>query len=70
MITFPLPPTAINHVLVIGAGTMGSQASFYYAMHGREVTQYDLSEEALAACQAHHRAYVEPFRQAFPMFSV
>ena len=59
----------IKNVLVLGAGTMGSQASFYYAMHGRDVVQYDLSEEALAACKEHHRAYVEPFRHAFPRFT-
>jgi 3-hydroxybutyryl-CoA dehydrogenase len=59
----------INKVLALGAGTMGSQASFYYAMHGRDVTQYDVSEEALTACREYHRAYVEPFRQAFPAFT-
>ena len=48
---------------------MGSQASFYYAMNGFNVTQFDISEEALAACKAHHRAYIEPFRAAFPAFT-
>ena len=38
----------IENVLALGAGTMGSQASFYYVMHGRDVFQYDVSEEALA----------------------
>ena len=59
----------IKIVLAVGAGTMGSQARFYYAMHGREVIQYDVSEESLAACKEYHQAYVEPFRQAFPSFT-
>jgi 3-hydroxybutyryl-CoA dehydrogenase len=59
----------INRVLAVGAGTMGSHASFYYAMHGRNVILYDVSEESLAACKEYHRVYVEPFRQAFPLFT-
>ena len=56
-------------VLAVGAGTMGSQASFYYAMHGRNVVQYDVSEESLAKCREYHRSYVEPFRLRFPVFT-
>ena len=37
----------IENVLAIGAGTMGSQAGFYYAMNGCKVTRYDVSEAAL-----------------------
>ena len=59
----------INSVLALGAGTMGSQASFYYAMHGRDVIQYDISDQSLVACREHHRAYIEPFRAAFPTFT-
>lgn len=59
----------IKNILALGGGTMGSQASFYYAMHGFDVTQYDISEEALAACKQHHLGYVEPFRAARPAFS-
>jgi 3-hydroxybutyryl-CoA dehydrogenase len=59
----------IKNILAIGAGTMGSQASFYYAMNGFDVIQFDVSEEALAACKQHHRGYIEPFRAACPSFT-
>lgn len=59
----------IEKVLTIGAGTMGSQASFYYAMNGCNVTQFDISEQALAACKEHHRGYVDAFRAACPSFT-
>ena len=59
----------IQNILALGGGTMGSQPGFYYAMHGFNVTQFDISEEALAACKAYHRRYVEPFRAAFPSFT-
>ena len=59
----------IKNVLALGAGAMGSQPGFYYAMAGFNVTQFDISEEALAACKAHHRGYVEGFRAAFPAFT-
>ena len=59
----------IDNVLALGAGVMGSQPSLYYAMHGYKVTQYDISEDALAACMEHHRSYVAPFREAFPAFT-
>ena len=59
----------IENILALGAGTMGSQPAFYYAMHGSNVTQFDISEDALAACKQHHRSYVEGFRAAFPDFS-
>jgi 3-hydroxybutyryl-CoA dehydrogenase len=59
----------IKNVLALGAGAMGSQPGFYYAMAGFNVTQFDISEEALAACKAYHRGYVEGFRAAFPAFT-
>ncbi|WP_439100329.1 3-hydroxyacyl-CoA dehydrogenase NAD-binding domain-containing protein [Congregibacter sp.] len=59
----------IKKVLAIGAGTMGSQASFYYAMNGYDVTQYDISDAALDACRKHHRDYVAPYRAARPSLS-
>jgi len=59
----------IKNILALGGGTMGSQASFYYAMNGFDVTQYDISEEALTACRQHHLGYVDPFRAAQPSFS-
>jgi 3-hydroxybutyryl-CoA dehydrogenase len=59
----------IKNVLALGAGTMGSQASFYYAMNGCNVTQFDISEEALTACKEHHRGYVDAFRAACPSFT-
>ena len=52
----------IKNILALGAGAMGSQASFYYAMQGFDVTQFDISDEALEACKQHHRNYAEDFR--------
>ena len=59
----------INHVLALGAGVMGSQVSFYHAMRGSNVTQFDISEEALAACKEHHRGYIDAFRAVNPSFT-
>ncbi len=59
----------IKNVLVLGAGTMGGQVSFYHAMYGFNITQFDISEESLAACKAQHREYVPSFLAARPSFS-
>ena len=56
----------IQNVLALGAGTMGSQASFYYAMNGCNVIQFDISDEALEACKKHHQEYVSAYRAARP----
>jgi 3-hydroxyacyl-CoA dehydrogenase len=60
---------SINTVLALGAGVMGGQVSFYHAMQGFNVTQYDISEQALAACKEHHQRYVKAFRAVNPSFS-
>lgn len=59
----------IRKILAVGAGTMGSQPSFYYAMNGHEVTQYDVSDDALEACRQLHRDYVAAYRAARPPLS-
>ena len=59
----------IKNILALGAGAMGSQVSFYYAMHGFDVIQFDVSEEALAACKQYHHGYVEPFKAVNPAFT-
>jgi 3-hydroxybutyryl-CoA dehydrogenase len=59
----------IKNILALGAGNMGGQVSFYHAMHGFNVTQFDISEEALANCKEQHLKYVEPFRAACPAFT-
>ena len=56
----------IKNVLALGAGAMGSQASFYYAMNGCNVTQFDVSDEALEACKRYHHGYVPAYRAARP----
>ena len=38
---------AVRRILAIGAGTMGHQVGFLCAMHGYEVTVYDLEQKAL-----------------------
>lgn len=56
----------IENVLVLGAGTMGGQVGFYNAMYGFNITQYDISDEALTTCKEQHRSYVDEFRAARP----
>jgi 3-hydroxyacyl-CoA dehydrogenase len=59
----------INNLMALGAGVMGSQVSFYHAMRGANVTQFDISEEALAACKEYHCGYVDAFRAVNPSFT-
>lgn len=59
----------IRNILAVGSGVMGSQPSFYFAMYGYDVVQYDISQEALEACKQYHKIYIEPFRAAFPAFT-
>lgn len=42
----------IRHVFVVGAGTMGQQIALQCAMHGCDVTLYDLSPDALQTARA------------------
>lgn len=48
----------INHVLVVGAGTMGGQIALQCAMHGLSVSLYDASSEALDTGLNRIRGYV------------
>jgi len=48
----------IHTVLVIGAGTLGSQIALQCAMHGFEVNLYDISNEALEQGMQLIRGYV------------
>ena len=52
----------IKNVLALGAGAMGSQVSFYYAMQGFNVIQFDISGESLQVCKRHHRNYATDYR--------
>ena len=45
----------IKHILIVGAGTLGSQIGFQCARYGFKTTMYDLTEEALAACRTYHQ---------------
>jgi 3-hydroxybutyryl-CoA dehydrogenase len=49
----------IHTVLVIGAGTLGSQIALQCAMHGFEVNLYDISNEALEQGMQLIRGYVD-----------
>ncbi len=42
----------IQHILIVGAGTMGRQIAFQCAMHGLDVALYDNAHDALPAAQA------------------
>ncbi len=46
-------------LLAIGAGNMGGQVSFYHAMTGTEVIQYDISQDSLDDCKKQHRLYAK-----------
>jgi 3-hydroxybutyryl-CoA dehydrogenase len=56
----------IKNVLAVGGGVMGSQASFYYALNGFDVVQYDISEESLDTCRKYHSQFVDGYRAARP----
>lgn len=47
----------VRHVLSLGAGTMGQQIALQCAMHGYEVTVYDVSPDALREAATKIRAY-------------
>ena len=52
-----MPTHDIQKVLVIGAGTMGGQIALQCAMHGYDVTLYDVSAAALENGMARVRGY-------------
>jgi 3-hydroxybutyryl-CoA dehydrogenase len=45
----------IRNILVVGAGTMGARISLGCAMHGYNVTVYDISEQALHGLEFRHQ---------------
>ena len=47
----------ISHVFVVGAGTMGQQIALQCAMHGCDVTLYDISPDALQTARAMIEGY-------------
>lgn len=47
----------IKHVLIVGAGTMGGQIALQCAMHGLDVSLFDVSTEALAGGMERIRGY-------------
>lgn len=47
----------IRHVFVIGAGTMGQQIALQCAMHGCDVSVYDVSPDALQSARARIQEY-------------
>ena len=49
----------VRRVVIVGAGTMGRQISLQCAMHGYDVTLYDISPDALDAATAQIRAYAD-----------
>ncbi|MGN0062787.1 MAG: 3-hydroxyacyl-CoA dehydrogenase [Nocardioides sp.] len=53
----------ITKVTVLGMGVLGSQIAFQSAFRGKEVTAYDISDEAVAAGRAKLDALVERYQQ-------
>ena len=47
----------VRTVLIVGAGTMGQQIGLQCAMHGYNVTLYDISQSALRAATEQVKAY-------------
>ena len=59
MSTFP-------HVTVLGAGVLGSQIGFQAALHGKEVTLWDISDEALDVARGRAEAIVPDYVREVP----
>ncbi len=55
---------AMQHILVVGAGTMGGQIALQCAMHGLEVALYDVAPEALEQGVARIRGYARHLEAA------
>lgn len=51
-----------NKILIVGAGTMGSQIGFQCALHGRQVVMYDVVPASLEAARKHHKAFADLFQ--------
>jgi len=49
----------VRHIVSLGAGSMGQQIALQCAMHGYDVTAYDLSSDVLWGATAKVRAYAE-----------
>lgn len=49
----------VRHILSLGAGTMGKQIALQCALHGYDVTAYDLSSDVLRDAPAKVRAYAD-----------
>ena len=49
----------IRRVLIVGSGTMGRQIGLQCAMHGYDVTLYDVAESALEAAKVEIKAYAD-----------
>jgi 3-hydroxybutyryl-CoA dehydrogenase len=54
-----LSSTAIKHVLIIGAGTMGQQIGLQCAMHGLDVTLYDIKPDILQSALERIDSYAD-----------
>ncbi|THG30025.1 3-hydroxyacyl-CoA dehydrogenase [Naasia lichenicola] len=51
----------LQRVTVLGAGVLGAQIAFQSAMHGKDVTAYDIDDTALEAGRARLQAIVPQF---------
>jgi 3-hydroxyacyl-CoA dehydrogenase len=58
--------TTFTRVTILGAGVLGSQIAFQAADHGKEVTLYDVSDEAVQAATARLEAIVSLFVHEVP----
>ncbi len=58
--------TTFTRVTILGAGVLGSQIAFQAANHGKEVTLYDVSDEAVEAAKARLEAIVSLFVREVP----
>ena len=47
----------VRRVLIVGAGTMGQQIGLQCAMHGYDVTLYDIAPHALETAMTQVEAY-------------
>jgi len=58
-----MPIDEVKKVLVLGAGTMGTQISFVSAVAGYDVALYDVSEQAVQMAPVRQRMWAERVKQ-------
>ncbi|MEJ1155882.1 3-hydroxyacyl-CoA dehydrogenase [Microbacterium marmarense] len=56
----------LNNVTVLGGGVLGAQIAYQAAFHGKNVTVYDINDEALEAARERFNKLVSVYVEAMP----